>query len=185
MPLSAGLATLLRAVRTNQLRTAGCSLVPPWIAGDFVFDRGDGRAARNLTRSARRPEGTRSSWAGRRPAPRPTTRVASMLVANGTNVRTVADILGHSTVAFTLGTYVHPDEERRQSQRSIRSSGCSADRGTGRWTGTRGTTSGSCGTLFRDTGTTTRSLRTAFGCGRTATPTTPSSRNGAATADEP
>ena len=34
-----------------------------------------------------------------------------MFVAAGTNVRTVADVLGHSTIAFTLSTYVHPDED--------------------------------------------------------------------------
>jgi hypothetical protein len=28
-----------------------------------------------------------------------------------TNVRTVAEVLGHSTVAFTLATYVPPDED--------------------------------------------------------------------------
>ena len=38
-------------------------------------------------------------------------RRSARLVAAGTNVRTVADVLGHSTVAFTLSTYVHPDED--------------------------------------------------------------------------
>ncbi len=36
---------------------------------------------------------------------------ASMLVADGTNARIVSDLLGHSTVAFTLMTYVHPDQQ--------------------------------------------------------------------------
>jgi integrase len=35
---------------------------------------------------------------------------ASMLVANGTNVRVVSEPLGHSTASFTLSVYVHPDE---------------------------------------------------------------------------
>jgi integrase len=36
---------------------------------------------------------------------------ASMLVSAGTNVRVVSDLLGHSTVGFTLQTYTHPDEQ--------------------------------------------------------------------------
>jgi site-specific recombinase XerD len=36
---------------------------------------------------------------------------ASMLIAEGTGARVVSDLLGHSTVAFTLQTYVHPSEE--------------------------------------------------------------------------
>jgi site-specific recombinase XerD len=37
--------------------------------------------------------------------------VATMLVKSGTNARVVSDLIGHATVAFTLQTYVHPDEE--------------------------------------------------------------------------
>ena len=36
---------------------------------------------------------------------------ASLLVAAGTNVRVAADLLGHSTISFTLQTYVHTDED--------------------------------------------------------------------------
>jgi integrase len=36
---------------------------------------------------------------------------ASMLVGSGTNVRVVSDLLGHSTVGFTLGTYTQPNEQ--------------------------------------------------------------------------
>lgn len=34
-----------------------------------------------------------------------------MLVDAKTNPRVVSDLLGHATVAFTLQTYYHPDEE--------------------------------------------------------------------------
>jgi integrase len=109
VPLSASLGAALRQVRAEQLERrmlAG----PAWQAGDFVFDRGDGRpvdpdAFGRAFRTARAVAGLdgvrlhdlRHGF-------------ASMLVASGTNVRTVADLLGHSTVAFTLSTYVHPDE---------------------------------------------------------------------------
>jgi Phage integrase family len=36
---------------------------------------------------------------------------ATTLIEQGTNVRVVADLLGHSAVSFTLSTYVHPDED--------------------------------------------------------------------------
>lgn len=36
---------------------------------------------------------------------------ATMLVASGTNVRTVSDLLGHSTVGFTLQVYTHGSDE--------------------------------------------------------------------------
>lgn len=34
-----------------------------------------------------------------------------MLVDAATKPRVVSDLLGHATVAFTLTTYYHPDEE--------------------------------------------------------------------------
>lgn len=34
-----------------------------------------------------------------------------MLVNAETNPRVVSDLLGHATVAFTLATYFHPDED--------------------------------------------------------------------------
>jgi site-specific recombinase XerD len=34
-----------------------------------------------------------------------------MLVGAGTNPRVVGDLLGHSTISFTLQTYVHSDEK--------------------------------------------------------------------------
>jgi integrase len=30
-----------------------------------------------------------------------------LLVANGTNIRTVADLMGHATPGFTLAVYAH------------------------------------------------------------------------------
>jgi integrase len=38
--------------------------------------------------------------------------MASRLVADGTDIRAVADRMGHATVAFTMGKYVHPVEGR-------------------------------------------------------------------------
>lgn len=40
---------------------------------------------------------------------------ASMLVENGTDVKTVASILGHSNVSTTLNVYSHPSEEAKRS----------------------------------------------------------------------
>lgn len=34
-----------------------------------------------------------------------------MLVSAGTNVPVVSDLLGHSTIGFTLQTYTHPNEQ--------------------------------------------------------------------------
>jgi integrase len=39
---------------------------------------------------------------------------ASMMIANGVDPATVSETLGHSTVAFTLGTYVHAVKERKE-----------------------------------------------------------------------
>ncbi len=39
---------------------------------------------------------------------------ASVLIANGVDVAAVADMLGHSTPAFTMSTYVHAIDERKK-----------------------------------------------------------------------
>ena len=109
VPLSASLTAALRAVRTEQLERrmlAG----PAWNDGDFVFDRGDGQPIEPDTFS--KAFRTASRKAGLHGVRLHDLRhaVATMLVAGGTDVRTVSDLLGHSTVSFTLGTYVHPSE---------------------------------------------------------------------------
>jgi integrase len=38
-----------------------------------------------------------------------------MLVDAGTSAKVVSDLMGHSTVAFTLQAYVHPDEAQAQA----------------------------------------------------------------------
>jgi integrase len=83
---------------------------PAWVAGDYVFDRGDGHPidpdalskAFRLARGKLRLDRVRFHDVRH--------LFASMLVANGTNVRVVSDLLGHSTISFTLSVYVHPDE---------------------------------------------------------------------------
>ncbi len=39
---------------------------------------------------------------------------ATFLIAAGVDVRTVADVLGHASPAFTLSTYVHSSVERQR-----------------------------------------------------------------------
>ena len=110
VPLPASLTAALRRSRTEQAERrllAG----PAWNAGEYVFDRGDGRpvdpdAFGKAYRAARETVGLND------------VRLhdlrhgfASLLVAAGTNVRVVADLLGHSTISFTLQTYVHSDEK--------------------------------------------------------------------------
>jgi integrase len=41
--------------------------------------------------------------------------VATMLVDAGTNARVVSDVMGHSTISFTLMSYFHPDETQAQA----------------------------------------------------------------------
>jgi integrase len=109
VPLSASVVAALRQVRADQ-RERRMLAGPAWPAGEYVFDRGDGRPidpdafgkAFRAARAAAGLDGVRLHDLRH--------GFASMLVASGTNVRTVADLLGHSTVAFTLSTYVHPDE---------------------------------------------------------------------------
>jgi integrase len=107
LPLSATLTAALRAVRTEQLERR-MQLGPVWNDGDYVFDRGDGQpidpdAFTRAFRAARKAAGLdRVRLHDLRHA------VATMLVAGGTDVRTVSDLLGHATVGFTLQTYVHP-----------------------------------------------------------------------------
>jgi integrase len=109
VPLPASLVALLRTHRANQLERR--LLVGPAWTGEYVFDRGDGRpvdpdafgkAFRN-SRTAAGLEGVRLHDLRH--------GFASMLVAAGTNLRIVSDVLGHATVGFTLQTYVHPDDE--------------------------------------------------------------------------
>lgn len=46
------------------------------------------------------------------PSPQPSIFAsASLLVANGTNIRTVADLMGHATPGFTLAVYAHGSDE--------------------------------------------------------------------------
>ena len=109
VPISASVAAALRQLRADQ-RERRMLAGPAWHPGDYMFDRGDGRpidpdAFGRAFRVARATLGLDS------------VRLhdlrhglATMLVDNGTNVRTVSDLLGHATVAFTLQTYVHPDE---------------------------------------------------------------------------
>ncbi len=109
VPLSASLAVALRQVRADQ-RERRMLAGPAWHAGDYVFDRGDGKPIEPDTFSKAVRRATRAIGLDGVRLHDLRHALASMLVTNGTNVRTVADLLGHSTVAFTLSTYVHPDE---------------------------------------------------------------------------
>jgi integrase len=110
VPLPPTLAEILRRHRAEQNERRLLS-GPAWHAGDFVFDRGDGQPIdpdtfSKMFRSVARTTGLdgvrlhdlRHGF-------------ASMLVSAGTNVRVVSDLLGHSTISFTLQTYTHPDEQ--------------------------------------------------------------------------
>jgi integrase len=110
VPLSASLVALLRAHRKGQLQRrllAG----EAWHDGDYVFDRGDGRPvdpdvfgrAFRLARERTGLDGIRLHDLRH--------GFASILVNAETNPRVVSDLLGHATVAFTLSTYFHPDED--------------------------------------------------------------------------
>lgn len=82
-----------------------------WHAAEYVYDRGDGRpldpdAFGRAFRDARDAAGLADvRLHDLRHA------FATMQIAEGTDARLVSDLLGHATVAFTLQTYVHPDEE--------------------------------------------------------------------------
>jgi integrase len=110
VPLPPGLVATLRGVKLEQNERrllAG----PAWHDVDYVFDRGDGRPVdpdsfADAFRRARKIAGLDGvRLHDLRHA------VASMLVSAGTNPRIVSDLLGHATVAFTLATYYHPDED--------------------------------------------------------------------------
>ena len=84
---------------------------PAWHATDYVFDRGTGEPIDP-------DELTRAFRAARKSAGLPRVRLhdlrhnfASMLVANGTNIRTVSDLMGHATPGFTLAVYAHGSDE--------------------------------------------------------------------------
>ena len=109
VPLPPTLAEGLRRHRAEQNERRLLAGVA-WHAGDYVFDRGDGQpiepdtfskafrvAAREAGLDGVRLHDLRHAF-------------ASMLVSAGTGVRVVSDLLGHSTVGFTLTTYTHPDE---------------------------------------------------------------------------
>jgi integrase len=108
IPLSETLTATLRAVRTEQLERR-MQLGPAWHDTGFVFDSGSG--------SPLDPDAlTRAFRAARKSAGLEGIRLhdlrhafASLLVEGGsTDIRTVSDLLGHATVAFTLQAYVHP-----------------------------------------------------------------------------
>ncbi len=111
VPLPATLVAILRGFRTEQLERrmmAG----PAWpTPDDFVFDRSDGRpidpdAYGKAFRTARDVVGLHGvRLHDLRHA------FASFLIAEGTNPRLGSDLMGHATIAFTLATYVHPDDD--------------------------------------------------------------------------
>jgi integrase len=109
VPLPPDLAALLRRHRAEQTERrllAG----PAWHSGEYVFDSGTGRpidpdALGKAFHAACTTVGlTGARLHDLRHA------AATTLIEQGTNVRVVADLLGHSAVSFTLQTYVHPDE---------------------------------------------------------------------------
>lgn len=76
-----------------------------------MFDRGTGEPIDP-------DELTRAFRAARKVAGLPGVRLhdlrhnfASMLVANGTSIRTVSDLMGHATPGFTLQVYAHGSDE--------------------------------------------------------------------------
>ena len=75
-----------------------------------MFDRGDGRpidpdALGRVFRAARPRAGLPGHACMLRHS------AATTLIEQGTNVRVVADLFGHSAISFTLANYVHPDED--------------------------------------------------------------------------
>lgn len=110
IPLSGTLVTMLRGVRKEQNERrliAGQA----WCQGEYLFDRGDGRPidpdafgkayriARELSGlDAVRLHDLRHGF-------------ATLLVTDHADARVVSDLLGHATVAFTLQTYFHPNED--------------------------------------------------------------------------
>jgi integrase len=110
VPLSESLVAILRRQRKEQAERrliAGDA----WNDGDYAFDRGDGRPvdpdafgkAFRRARKAAGLEGVRLHDLRH--------GFASLLVTAETNARVVSDLLGHANVAFTLQTYLHPDED--------------------------------------------------------------------------
>jgi hypothetical protein len=116
-PLPPTLAEILRRhpAEQNERRSLAGSA---WHAGD-VFDRGDGQPIDPGTSSKMLWTRTPSSSVARATERNDLRHgFAAMLVSAGTNVRVVSDLLGHSTVGFTLQTYTHPnsDELRRHGR---------------------------------------------------------------------
>jgi len=110
VPLPPTLAAMLSRHREEQharRELAG----EAWQDGGHVFDRYDGRpidpdafgAAFRAARQAASLVGMRLHDVRH--------AYATLQIAEGTDARLVADLLGHATVAFTLQTYVHPGEQ--------------------------------------------------------------------------
>lgn len=112
VPVPGSIVALLRRHRTEQSERrllAGAA----WHDADFVFDRGDGRPMDpDALGAAFRDARMRAGLVGLRLHDL-RHAYATLQIAKGTDAKLVADLLGHATVAFTLQTYVHPDEEAR------------------------------------------------------------------------
>lgn len=109
VPLPASTAAMLRAVRKDQAErrlVAGAA----WGPGQYVLDRGDGQPLDPDTLSKEFRRAADSVGLDRVRLHDLRHAVASMLIGAGTGARVVADLLGHSTVGFTLQTYTHPSE---------------------------------------------------------------------------
>jgi integrase len=110
VPLPPDLAALLRRHRAEQTERRLLS-GPAWHGGEYVFDSGTGRPIDpDALGKAFHAACTRVGLTGARLHDL-RHAAATTLIEQGTNVRGVADLLGHSAVSFTLQTYVHPDEE--------------------------------------------------------------------------
>jgi integrase len=112
VPMPGSMVAILRRHRTEQTERrllAGAA----WHDGDFVFDRGDGRPVDpDALGAAFRDARMRAGLVGLRLHDL-RHAYATLQIAKGTDAKLVADLLGHATVAFTLQTYVHPDEDAR------------------------------------------------------------------------
>jgi integrase len=107
VPLPPSLVAALRVHRKHQNERR--LLAGPSWSGEYVFDRGDGRPIDpdGFGKAFRRARDAAGLHSVRLHDLRHA--FGSMLVAAGTNLRLVSDVLGHATVAFTLGVYTHPD----------------------------------------------------------------------------
>ena len=114
VPIPPTLAAMLTTHRDEQDERKAIA-GQAWAEGNFVFDRGDGRpidpdSFGRAFRDARDAAGLEDvRLHDLRHA------YATLQIAEGTDARLVSDLLGHATVAFTLMTYVHPDEDAATS----------------------------------------------------------------------